>query len=117
MHWLWVTGGLTALGLGMIGIFLPLVPTVPFLILAAFCFARSSERLHRWLLSHPVMGPPIQDWERSGAISLRGKKLATLSMVAVLGLSVGMELRPTILAIQAAVLTVTGIFIWTRPSA
>ncbi len=117
MHWLWVTGGLTALGLGMIGIFLPLVPTVPFLILAAFCFARSSERLHRWLLSHPVMGPPIQDWERSGAISLRGKKLATLSMVAVLGLSVGMELRPTILAIQAAVLTATGIFIWTRPSA
>lgn len=117
MHFFWMSAGLTSLGLGLIGIFLPLLPTVPFLLLAAFCFARSSERLHRWLVTHPVLGPPIQDWERSGAISMRGKQMATVSMLAVFGLSVGLELRPAILAVQAAVLCATSLFIWTRPSA
>ncbi|WP_145105210.1 YbaN family protein [Cereibacter azotoformans] len=117
MRLLWVSAGLTSLGLGTLGIFLPLLPTVPFLLLAAFCFARSSERLHDWLVTHPVLGPPIQDWQRSGAISIKGKRMATLSMLAVFGFSVGMELRPAILAVQAAVLCATSIFIWTRPSA
>ncbi|AVV81902.1 membrane protein [Shewanella putrefaciens] len=45
--------GLTALALGLLGIVLPLLPTVPFILLAAFCFARSSERLHMWLMAHP----------------------------------------------------------------
>ncbi|MCE6952280.1 YbaN family protein [Cereibacter sphaeroides] len=117
MHVLWLSAGLTSLALGLIGIFLPLLPTVPFLLLAAFCFARSSERLHGWLVSHPVLGPPIQDWERSGAISRRGKQMATVSMLVVFGVSVGLELPPAILAVQAAVLCATGLFIWTRPSA
>ncbi|MGP3696647.1 YbaN family protein [Rhodobacter sp. NSM] len=117
MRLLWLFAGLASVGFGVLGIFLPLLPTVPFLLLAAFCFARSSERLHGWLVTHPVLGPPIRDWERSGAISPRGKKMATLSMLAVFGLSVGMELRPTILAVQAAVLCASGLFIWTRPSA
>ncbi|RHZ99781.1 DUF454 domain-containing protein [Cereibacter sphaeroides] len=117
MRLLWVSAGLAALGLGVLGIFLPLLPTVPFLLLAAFCFARSSESLHSWLVHHPVLGPPIRDWERSGAISLKGKQMATLSMLAVFGISVGLGLRPTILAVQAAALCASGLFIWTRPSA
>lgn len=117
MRLLWLSAGLGSLGLGVIGIFVPLLPTVPFLLLAGFCFARSSDRLHRWLLTHPVLGPPVRDWERSGAISIKGKRMATISMAVVFGLSLAFGLRPSILVIQAAVLTATGIFIWTRPSA
>lgn len=117
MRGLWLAGGLTALGLGLIGVFLPLLPTVPFMLLAAFCFARSSDRLHGWLVNHPTFGPPIQDWNRSGAISLRAKQLSTASMLAVLLLSLILGLRPLVLGIQAAVLCCTALFIWTRPSA
>ncbi|MEH6773707.1 MAG: YbaN family protein [Cereibacter changlensis] len=117
MRGLWLAGGLTALGLGLIGVFLPLLPTVPFMLLAAFCFARSSDRLHGWLVNHPTFGPPIRDWNRSGAISLRAKQLTTASMAFVFLLSVVMGLRPLVLGIQAAVLCCTALFIWTRPSA
>lgn len=117
MRGLWLAGGLTALGLGLIGVFLPLLPTVPFMLLAAFCFARSSQRLHDWLVMHPVFGPPIRDWQRSGAISLRAKQLSTVSMLAVLGLSAAMGLWPLVLGIQGAVLCCTALFIWSRPSA
>ena len=115
MRWLWAAAGLLALGSGLIGIVLPLVPTVPFLLLAAFCFARSSERLHNWLITHPRLGPPILDWNERGAINPRAKRYATLSILAVFGFSVLIGLRPTILMIQAIVLGLVLLFIWTRP--
>ena len=115
MRWLWAVAGLLALGSGLIGIVLPLVPTVPFLLLATFCFARSSERLHNWLITHPRLGPPILDWNERGAINPRAKRYATLSILAVFGFSVVIDLRPTILMIQAIVLGLVLLFIWTRP--
>ena len=117
MRFLWATAGLISMGLALIGIVLPLLPTVPFLLLAAFCFARSSERLHAWLLSHPSFGPPIADWQESGAINRRGKRLATLSILAVFALSLGLGLRPALLILQALVLSAVLVFIWTRPNA
>jgi len=87
MQFVWAGLGLICVALAFIGIFLPLLPTVPFLLLAAFLFARSSERMHRWLLSHPTFGPFINDWNRSGAIRPRAKHLATLSVLVVLMLS------------------------------
>src|SRR3546814_11599305 len=56
------SAGWASLGLGAIGAFLPLLPTVPFVILAAFCFARSSPRLEKWLLTHPHFGHHIVAW-------------------------------------------------------
>lgn len=106
-----------ALGLGVVGVFLPLVPTVPFLLLAAWCFSRSSPRLHNWLLRHPVFGPSIRDWRDSGAISRRGKRMASISIAAVFGLSIVLQLPPLLLAVQALVLGLVLIFIWTRPAA
>lgn len=117
MSWIWTACGVLALALGVIGIAVPILPTVPFLLLAAFCFSRSSEKLHNWLLSHPVFGPPIENWNRSGAISRRAKQLAIGSMMASFVLSLILGLRPLILAIQGAVLLCVAIFILTRPEA
>ena len=66
---LWLLLGLVAVGLGAVGVVLPLLPTTPFLLLAAFAFARSSERWHQWLVNHQIFGPLIEDWNRYGAIS------------------------------------------------
>lgn len=117
MRYIWATIGLFAVALGLLGVLLPLLPTVPFLLLAAFCFARSSERLHTWMLNHPRLGPPIQDWQTSGAISRAAKKMATLSCAAVFGLSLVLGLKPLILIIQALTLSCVMLFIWTRPDA
>src|SRR3546814_14722749 len=70
-------GGWASLGLGALGAFLPLLPTVPFVILAAFCFARSSPRLEAWLVTHPQFGHHIVAWREKRAISRKGKMAAT----------------------------------------
>lgn len=111
----WLLAGLVSLSLGLVGAVLPLLPTVPFLLLATFCFARSSNRLHDWLLAHPTFGPAIQDWRDSGAISARAKRLATVSILAAFSLSVVLGLSLKILAAQAITLALVSIFIWTRP--
>lgn len=112
---LWLCGGLIAFALGVIGAFLPLLPTVPFLLLAAFCFARSSERLHHWLLSHPKFGKSIVDWNERGAISRQAKGLASLSIMATFSISIFLDLPLKIIAAQAVTLGLVTAFIWTRP--
>lgn len=109
--------GLTSLALGVIGIFLPIVPTVPFLLLAALCFANASERLHHWLLSHPVFGPPIQDWNERGAIGRNAKWLASASFVGSFVIAMLLDFGPAILTIQAFCLIGVALFIWSRPDA
>ena len=116
MRAIWFTAGLIALGLGLLGVPLPFLPTVPFLLLATFCFARSSPRLHDWLITHPTWGRHIRDWQARGAISGRAKRLATVTIALslVVSLIVGVPLRALIL--QAITLGGVLTFIWTRPS-
>ncbi len=116
MHYLWATLGLLCVALAMIGVILPLLPTVPFLLLAAFFFARSSSRLHTWLLTHRTFGPLIIDWQSSGAIRPAAKKAATLSIAAVFGLSVLASVPGHVLIIQALTLSAVMVFIWSRPN-
>lgn len=116
MRIFWLLLGLLSLGLGILGVALPLLPTVPFILLSAFCFSRSSQRLHNWLLTHPSFGPAIVDWHERGAISKKAKYLATASIVIVFSLSLLMQLRIELLLLQAVILSVVLGFIWTRPA-
>lgn len=117
MRLIWMICGLVSLSVGIAGIILPLVPTVPLFLLATFCFARSSERLHYWLLNHPRFGPPIHEWHSRGAISKRAKRLATLSIALTFGLSLALGLKDFVILIQAITLCAVLVFIWSRPSA
>lgn len=66
--------------LGIIGIFLPLLPTTPFVLLTAFCWARSSTRFHTWLLTHKWFGSIVSNWESHRVIPLKAKWLSTIMM-------------------------------------
>lgn len=79
---LWAAAGTLALAAGIVGIFLPLLPTTPFVLLAAFCFSRGSARLEAWLLAHSRFGPLIADWRARRAMPLRAKQLAWAMMAA-----------------------------------
>jgi len=113
---IWILAGGLALAVGVAGIVLPLVPTTPLLLLAAFCFARSSPRLEMWLVEHPRLGPPIRDWRAEGAISGRAKGLALLAMGAAFGLSLALGVPARVLWIQGAVLLAVAVFLLSRPA-
>lgn len=72
--------GWLAVALGVLGIFLPLLPTTPFLLLAAACFARSSERFYQWLVGHPYLGPWFRDYLEGRGIPRKGKIYAIALM-------------------------------------
>lgn len=108
--------GCFSLALGAIGIFVPLLPTTPLVLVAAFAFANSSEKLHRWLLAHNLFGPLIDNWQRHRAISRPAKVTSVLSMVAILVVSWLMGVATPVIAIQALVLGSAAAFILTRPS-
>jgi len=117
MRLIWIMLGLLSLALAILGIPLPLLPTVPFLLLSAFFFARSSKRLHDWLLNHPKFGPPILDWQKRGAIRRRVKYYASASIVAAFLLALAFGVPTKILIIQVISLVGVALFIWTRPEA
>ena len=111
----WFVIGASALLLGALGVVLPLLPTTPFVLVAAYAFAQSSDRCHQWLLDHPLFGSLIANWRVYGAISRRAKILTVISMMAVLLISIGLGVPPLILLVQIVVLGASGTFVLTRP--
>jgi uncharacterized protein len=110
---LWLGAGLTAVGLGAIGAFLPIMPTVPFLLLGAFCFARSNPAWEQRLLDHPSYGPSLRQWRERKAISRRAKVTAIGAMsvgAAVTWFTLGVPY----IWISLAILVISGSWIWTR---
>src|SRR5690606_36013468 len=81
-RWAWWLLAYASLGLGLLGVFLPGLPTVPFVLLSAFAAARGSERLHRRLLADPRFGPMIRDWQAGRTVARRAKWMATWTMLA-----------------------------------
>ena len=77
---MWLVCGGVCLATGFVGIVLPLLPTTPFILLAAYCFSRGSERYERWLLAHARFGPMVRDWHANHAVPLRAKQFASVMM-------------------------------------
>lgn len=109
--------GLFFLMVGVIGVITPLLPTTPFLLIAAACFARSSETFHTWLMTHPKLSPPIHDWQKRGVIRRPAKILATALIVinAVFPLFIIQTLQTPVRIIVAIVMIAVLTFIWSRP--
>ncbi|MEQ1517152.1 MAG: YbaN family protein [Usitatibacteraceae bacterium] len=123
MHWtarsqrvLWLIAGWTSLLLGIIGIFLPLLPTTPFVLLAAFCFSRGSERWEKWLVEHPRFGPMVLKWRANRAVPLRAKQLATVMMTASSAWS-SWVMPPTLGWIPAVSCACVAAWLWSLPNA
>ncbi len=106
--------GFASLALGAAGVVLPLLPTVPFVLLAAFFFARSSPRLEARLLDHPRFGPHIRAWRERGAIGPAGKRAAMFAFAFSALLGLVLLPFPWLLAPAAAGL-LGGSWIATRP--
>ncbi len=114
MRRIYLLAGFAAIGLGVMGVFVPIMPTVPFLVLAAWCFGKSNPAWEQRLLAHPLYGPHILSWRERGAIAPAGKYGATLAF----GVSIGTGFYflewpwPMVPVVVAAL--VLG-WIWTRP--
>ena len=111
---LWMAAGLLSVAIGAVGAFLPLLPTVPLLLLACFCFARSNPAWEKRLLDHPRWGPPLLEWRERGAISRRAKISALAAMGAGVLISALTAGWPWWL-FALGVVSISGAWIWTRP--
>ncbi|WP_072659765.1 YbaN family protein [Mariprofundus micogutta] len=104
--------GFLFLGLGFIGVFLPLLPTTPFILLAAGCFAKSSESWHRWLLNNRTFGPMIKNWQENECISCNSRRVALLSVILFGGYSAAFALaNPYLVAFGTALILFTIIYL------
>ena len=115
MKYLLLACGFLSLALGIAGIFLPVVPTVPFLIVSAYCFSKSSPRLHAWLYRQKTIGKLWRDWDRERSIPLRAKILSTVMLIGSILLSdLYLELSAPIIISMSAIFAAVLIYIWTR---
>lgn len=108
---LWRAAGALALVMGVIGIVVPVLPTTPFVLLAAACFARSSPALHRWLLANGTFGPIVREWEEHRSIKYRTKIVAIAMMAVSLAGSIVFFVRPRALQVALALLGI-GLAVW-----
>lgn len=110
--------GFSSLGLGALGVVLPILPTTPFVLLASVCFARSSPRFHRWLLGTRLFGPLIRNWEQNRSFSKRAK-LSAIASIAVVGGASALWVVDHFGARIAMVLVLATVATWiaTRPTA
>lgn len=117
IRYVYLVLGLVFVALGFIGIFLPVLPTTPFLILAAACFARSSPRLENWLLSHPRFGPLLRAWREHGAIPRKAKMMALAgTSLGFLMFWAGSKPGPLLMAAVALVMLSGLAYVFSRPS-
>lgn len=115
-RWVLVTFGHLFLVVGVIGVFLPVLPTTPFILLAAFCYERGSPRFHLLLLENRYVGPYIRNWKESGSIPLRAKVIA----VSMIAMSIGWIVYAAPIVVVKVSVAVIGIcvsvYILTRPT-
>lgn len=106
---------LAALGIGGVGVVTPLLPTTPFVLVAAWAAAKGSPRLHRWLHEHPRYGPMLADWERERAVSRRQKVRAIVLIAASWVFLLFLFAGTVVPAVTAVIMGSVSLFIGTRP--
>ncbi len=116
MRWIWTSFGGVCVALGSVGILFPLLPTTPFLLLAAYAFGRSSPRMHAWMMNHRLFGSGLRQWSEDGAVG-RGTKVAAVStMVAMFVAGLLLGVSATVVMVQAVAFVGCGVYILTRPA-
>jgi uncharacterized protein len=116
MRAVYLVSGLVSVGLGILGAFLPVMPSTCFFILGAYFFGKSSHRLECWILNHPTFGPTVRAWRTHKAMS-RSAKVA-----AYIGMSIGQAMLLTAwpgflwITIGSAIIVTSAVYIWTRPT-
>ena len=114
-RWAWWLLAYASLGLGLLGVLLPGLPTVPFILVAAWAAMRGSPRLHAWLLAHGTFGPMIRNWQDHGAITRRSKVLAIGTMViCAVVLFLVAPLRWVAVG-ATAIMAIVAVWLWLRP--
>lgn len=99
----YLVAGFLCVGLAALGLVLPVLPATPFLLLAAACFARSSDRFYRWLVNHDTFGPLVREWREHRSIPYRTKLFAIALMTLSLGVSIVFFVRPAWLQAALAI--------------
>jgi uncharacterized protein len=112
----WLVLGVVSFVLGMVGLLLPVVPTSPFIILAAISFGRSVPAWRHWLENTRAFGPMIADWHENGSISPINKVFAVAMMAGSVLLGVLLDIPNVALAIQITCLSAAAVFVLTRPN-
>ena len=115
-RWPFLILGFLAVGVALIGVVVPLLPTTPFLIVAAWCFARSSQRFHDWLYGHRLFGKLLLDWDRHRIIPTWAKLCACTAMAASFTyIALYRDLPIWVLAVTAACLIAIAVYILSKP--
>ena len=114
-RFLWALLAWVSLILGIIGAVLPVMPTVPFILLSAFAATRGSDRLRGWLMAHPTFGRAILDWEQNGAVTRKAKWIAS-AMMSISSLSMAyFAPHPWMAAIGIGCMALVTLWLWCRP--
>lgn len=111
VRWLLWLAGTVSLVLGLIGVVLPGLPTTPFVLLTAACYAKASPRLHGWLIHHRFLGPMVRDWETHRSLPRRTKALAITSMLVMVGFSAWIFHEQTWLLVTLLVGALIGVIV------
>ena len=106
----------TATGLGIAGVFLPLLPTTPFLLVAVWAAPKGSQRVHDWIYQQPQFARLLDDWQQQGAVPLGAKWLATAMMIASWSFLVWRDYHWGLVLGMSLFFLCIGLFLWTRPN-
>ncbi|THT99894.1 DUF454 domain-containing protein [Lampropedia puyangensis] len=106
---------ITSLGMGILGVFVPGLPTTVFILIAAWAAARSSPKLHAWLLQHKLFGPILRNWEAGGFVSAKAKRAATLTMLASVLIMLLAGVPTWALLFASTCMACVAIYLWRRP--